>query len=216
MCVPLLLPHAPQGLGGGPTVAREYIHAMEKSVIENFGNHNHCINCMCHPSECIFSYQTTSIARASDDFYPRDPSSQTAHIASVAYNSVFLGEIVQPDWDMFQSKHPTALLHAVARAVSGGAVYVSDHPDKHDHELLKRLVLPSGRVLRAQLPGRPTLDCLFSDVTTDYSSALKVFNLNPCGGVIAAFNIQGAAWCKTTRGFEPANFDVPEVTAIAR
>jgi hypothetical protein len=71
--------------------------------------------------------QTTAVARASDDFYPRDASSHTVHIANVAYNSVFLGEVIQPDWDMFQSNHPAALLHAAARAVSGGAIYVSDH-----------------------------------------------------------------------------------------
>jgi len=39
--------------------------------------------------------------RASDDFWPRDPASHTIHIASVAYNTVFLGEFMQPDWDMF-------------------------------------------------------------------------------------------------------------------
>jgi hypothetical protein len=39
--------------------------------------------------------------RASDDFWPSDPASHTIHIASVAYNTVFLGEFMQPDWDMF-------------------------------------------------------------------------------------------------------------------
>jgi len=75
---------------------------------------------------------------------------------------------------MFHSKHPAAEAHAAARAVSGGAVYVSDYPGKHDFELLKRLVLPDGSVLRAALPGRPTADCLFSDVLRDNKSVLKV------------------------------------------
>lgn len=39
--------------------------------------------------------------RASDDFFPRDPASHTIHIASVAYNTLFVGEFMQPDWDMF-------------------------------------------------------------------------------------------------------------------
>ena len=46
----------------------------------------------------------------------------------------------QPDWDMFQSKHPAAEAHAAARAVSGAAVYVSDYPGNHDFDLLKKLV----------------------------------------------------------------------------
>ena len=81
---------------------------------------------------------------------------------------------LQPDWDMFQSKHPAAKAHAAARAVSGAAVYVSDYPGQHDFGLLKQLVLPDGSVLRARLPGRPTADCLFTDVLRDGKSLLKV------------------------------------------
>lgn len=47
------------------------------------------------------SSKQTAVVRASDDFWPRDPASHTIHIASVAYNSLFLAEFMQPDWDMF-------------------------------------------------------------------------------------------------------------------
>lgn len=43
----------------------------------------------------------------------------------------------------------------------------SDKPGNHNFELLKKLVLPDGSVLRAQLPGRPTRDCLFADPARD-------------------------------------------------
>lgn len=66
------------------------------------------------------------------------------------------------------------MLHGMARAVSGGAVYVSDKPGQHDFTLLRRLVLPDGYILRAQLPGRPTRDCLFHDVLRDNRTMLKV------------------------------------------
>lgn len=86
---------------------------------------------------------------------------------------------LQPDWDMFHSKHPAALLHAAARAVSGGPVYVSDKPGQHDFELLRKLVLPDGSVLRAKLPGRPTQDTLFDDPLRDGKTLLKV-GVYPC------------------------------------
>jgi len=70
------------------------------------------------------SSNQTAVVRASDDFYPRDPVSHTIHIASVAYNSVFLGEFMLPDWDMFHSIHPAGDYHGSARAISGGPVYV--------------------------------------------------------------------------------------------
>lgn len=41
------------------------------------------------------------ITRASDDYWPENPTTQSLHIAAVAYNSIFLGEVVVPDWDMF-------------------------------------------------------------------------------------------------------------------
>ena len=63
------------------------------------------------------------------------------------------------------SLHEVGSLHAAARAVGGCPVYVSDKPGQHDIPLLRRLVLPDGSVLRGQLPGRPTRDCLFSDVS---------------------------------------------------
>jgi raffinose synthase len=53
-------------------------------------------------------------------------------------------------------------------------VYVSDRPGKHDFDLLKRVVLPDGSVLLCAQPGRPTADCLFSDVMRDGKSLLKV------------------------------------------
>ena len=57
----------------------------------------------------------TSVARASDDFYPRDAASSHPHLAACAFNGLFLSALVQPDWDMFHSKHPSARLHGMAR-----------------------------------------------------------------------------------------------------
>jgi raffinose synthase len=62
----------------------------------------------------------TALARSSDDFWPRDPASHTTHVAVNALNSLFMSPLVQPDWDMFHSQHPAALLHASARVVSHG------------------------------------------------------------------------------------------------
>eukprot|EP00966_Prymnesium_polylepis_P007480 171955-Prymnesium_polylepis.1 len=120
---------------------------MEASVAAHFGTA--CINCMCHSMENLYNYAHTAVARASDDFYPMRPDSHTCHIVNVAYNSLFVGEICLPDWDMFHSLHEVAALHAAARAIGGCPVYVSDAPGQHDVQLLRRLVLPDGSVLRA-------------------------------------------------------------------
>ncbi|XP_022987599.1 probable galactinol--sucrose galactosyltransferase 6 isoform X2 [Cucurbita maxima] len=181
------------GFGGRVELTRQYHQALDASVARNFAD-NGIIACMSHNTDALYCAKQTAVVRASDDFFPRDPVSHTIHIAAVAYNSVFLGEIMLPDWDMFHSLHPAAEYHASARAISGGPVYVSDAPGNHNFELLKKLVLPDGSVLRARLPGRPTRDCLFSDPARDGVSLLKIWNLNKFTGVVGIYNCQGAAW----------------------
>ncbi|XP_074578056.1 putative galactinol--sucrose galactosyltransferase 6 isoform X2 [Curcuma longa] len=185
-------------LGGRVELTRQYHRALDASIAKNFPD-NGCIACMSHNTDALYCSKQTAVVRASDDFYPRQSESHTIHIASVAYNSVFLGEIMLPDWDMFHSLHPAAEYHASARAISGGPVYVSDAPGKHNFKLLKKLVLPDGSILRAQLPGRPTRDCLFSDPTRDGVSLLKIWNMNKYTGVVGVFNCQGAAWSSTEK-----------------
>ena len=53
-------------------------------------------------------------------------------------------------------------------------MYVSDKPGNHDFQLLKRLVLSDGTLLRCTQVGRPTLDTLFEDVSRDEKTLLKV------------------------------------------
>lgn len=186
------------GHGGRVALTRAYHRALEASVARNFPD-NGCISCMCHNTDMLYSAKQTAVVRASDDFYPRDPASHTVHISSVAYNTLFLGEFMQPDWDMFHSLHPAAEYHGAARAIGGCPIYVSDKPGNHNFDLLRKLVLPDGSVLRAQLPGRPTRDCLFSDPARDGASLLKIWNMNKCAGVVGVFNCQGAGWCRVAK-----------------
>ena len=178
-----------QGVGGGPSIVKRHVNAMEASVDEHFEG-NRCINCMCHSTENLYQYRSTSLLRAADDFYPEEPASQPAHLANVCYNSVFLGEVGYTDWDMFTSTHVDAGMHAAARAVGGAQIYVSDKPGQHDFDLLRQLVLPDGSTLVARHAGRPTRDTLFSDVNADGVSPLKIWNENAMTGIIGVFNAQ--------------------------
>ena len=201
--------------GGGPAFAKRVHAALEESVRAHFPD-NGIINCMCHSTENIYNFKWSALARASDDFYPGNEASHTVHISSVVYNSVFLGEIVLPDWDMFQSQHVAGGLHAATRAIGGCPVYVSDHPGKHDFNVLRQLVFPSGKVLRCRQPGRPTRDCLFRDVNRDGRTALKVWNRNLVNSVIGVFNVQGAYWSRQTNQFASLSKPISPVTAELR
>ncbi|KAM1180886.1 hypothetical protein ACFX2G_020295 [Malus domestica] len=71
-----------------------------------------------------------------------------------------------------------------------------DKPGHHNFDLLRKLVLSDGSVLRAKLPGKPTRDCLFADPARDRTSWLKIWNVNNLSDVVGVFNCQGAGWCK--------------------
>lgn len=203
------------GFGGRVSLTQKFQHALEDSIARNFSE-NACISCMSHNTDSIYSSKQTAIVRASEDFMPRNPTSQTLHITSVAFNSLLLGEVMLPDWDMFHSKHVAAEYHAAARAVGGCGIYVSDRPHDHDFKVLKKIVLPDGSVLRARFPGRPTRDCLFVDPTGDRKSLLKIWNMNACTGVVGVFNCQGAGWSDEHKCIEAYDYPPEFVTGCVR
>lgn len=88
------------GHGGRVSITKQYHEALDESIEKNF-THNNLICCMCHNSDSVFSSNKSAAARASEDFMPNEPTFQTLHIASVSFNSLLIGEVVVPDWDMF-------------------------------------------------------------------------------------------------------------------
>lgn len=100
--------------------------------------------------------------RNSDDFFPEIPASHPWHVFCNAHNALLTRYLnVLPDWDMFQTSHPYASFHAAARCVSGGPVYITDEPGKHDLKVLNQMTAPtvtgSTVILRPSVIGR-TID----------------------------------------------------------
>jgi len=175
------------GMGGRVGQYRAYREALERSARKHFrGN---LINCMSNANETHLMCRDSSLLRTSTDFWPAIPGSHGAHLYTNAQVGVWFGRFIHPDWDMFQSGHERGAFHAAGRAVSGGPVYVSDKPDSHDFDLLRKLVLHDGTVLRADRPGVPTRDCLFRDPTRE-PVLLKVLTYNGPAAFIGLFHCQ--------------------------
>lgn len=196
-----------ENYGGRVELAKAYYKALTASVKKHF-NGNGVIASMEHCNDFMFlGTEAISLGRVGDDFWCTDPSGdpngtfwlQGCHMVHCAYNSLWMGNFIHPDWDMFQSTHPCAAFHAASRAISGGPIYVSDTVGKHNFDLLKTLVLPDGSILRCEYYALPTRDCLFEDPLHDGKTMLKIWNLNKYTGVLGAFNCQGGGWCRETR-----------------
>lgn len=196
------------GQGGRVGIMAATRRALEHSTRKHF--QGELINCMSCSSEMFYGALDSSLTRTSTDFWPNIPASHGQHIYANAVVGLWFGELVHPDWDMFQSGHRAGAFHAAARAVSGSPVYVSDKPGEHDFELLKRLVLSDGRALRAQDVGVPTRDSLFVDPTTE-PVLFKVVNRNAAGWVIGIFNTRHVEGDNRLSGSLRAS-DVPGIT----
>jgi raffinose synthase len=185
------------------------------------------IHCMCHDSSILLQlpkhYKRGGIpvVRGSDDFYPRDSASHGTHLYANAFNALFLGHSGGwQDWDMFQTSieapawspdldstrktYQASSMHAAARAVSGGPIYVSDRPGHHNVELLRKLVLADGTIARCSKVAMPTLDCLFADPQHDRRRPLlSIWNVNAVDGhgVVGSFNIYGSRWVQKKRAY---------------
>ncbi|ERN02642.1 hypothetical protein AMTRI_Chr03g141040 [Amborella trichopoda] len=193
--------------GGRVELGKAYYKAISDSVERHFKG-NGVIASMEHCNDFMFlGTQTISLGRVGDDFWCTDPSGdpngtfwlQGCHMVHCAYNSLWMGQFIHPDWDMFQSTHPCATFHAASRAISGGPIYVSDSVGKHNLELIKTLALPDGSILRCDYFALPTRDCLFEDPLHNGRTMLKIWNLNKYTGVLGAFNCQGGGWCRESR-----------------
>ncbi|KAF2764002.1 glycoside hydrolase [Teratosphaeria nubilosa] len=140
----------------------EYQDAWTLAHLRHFSSR--AISCMSQAPQLMFHSQLPTnkprlLVRNSDDFFPEVEASHPWHIFCNAHNSVFTQHLnVLPDWDMFQTSHPWASFHAAARAISGGPIYFTDEPGKHDIQLIGQMTAQTTRgktvILRPHRMGR--------------------------------------------------------------
>lgn len=174
------------GEGGRVKVVKSFRKGLEASVNRNFDGN--IINCMSCSNDHILNALSTNVYRSSNDFFPDRADSHSEHILTNAFVSMFMGEFVICDWDMFQTKHEYGEFHAAARAISGSPVYVSDKVNEHNFDIIKKLTIADGKLPLCTKNARPTKDSLFIR-SEEFDDILKVFNFNEHNAVIGAFNL---------------------------
>ena len=122
------------------------------------------LNSMAMTPECYSNFLLSNVTRVSLDYIPMWRGGARLHTMWNVYNALFFSHITYPDYDMWMSYDPCAELYAVAAVLSGGPIYLTDRqPEKANVELIRRIALPSGEVVRVDAPGVPTRDLLFED-----------------------------------------------------
>ena len=148
-------------------VAKAMHGAINAGAAKHFDNA--IINCMDMTNDAFLNFGGTPVARSVEDYFPYKPDegydlqhgNAAAHVLQAMYNALYFGEVVYPDFDMFESTNPNAALHAAVRAANCAPIYITDKAGDHDVALLRSLVDSRGITLRADTPLRPVADCLF-------------------------------------------------------
>ncbi|MGC9113269.1 Sip1-related alpha-galactosidase [Acidilobus sp.] len=145
--------------------------------------------CMALVPEAYSNFSEAAVARASVDYIPFWRAGAKLHIMFSAYAGTFLSPVLYPDYDMFMSYDQGALAYAVAAAVSGGPVYITDRfPDRTNVDVLRRLTLPDGTLAVADEPGLVTRDVLLRDPYNE-DALLKIASTASGVPVVGAFNV---------------------------
>ncbi|KAK9719993.1 hypothetical protein K7432_004411 [Basidiobolus ranarum] len=186
---------------------KAYQAALKKSTDRYFGGK--VIYCMAQSPRLLFRQinrserEDLAVFRNSDDYFPDAPrEAQPWHIYTNTLNNLWISQFpIRPDWDMFQSCHPFAQFHSAARAMNAGPVYITDHIDRFELQVIKALVDDvDGRVLASKSPALPGRNEMFID-PTKRDFALKMWHVDEAIGVstIGLFNCRSKVIVGTFR-----------------
>lgn len=172
------------GTGNAVNSAHQNNQALEKICKEN---NLPLLNCISQSNVNVFNTRHSIISRASVDI--KLNSDNMGRTTQSFQNNMWWGDILIGDLDMYHTGNKkTAQYLTVARAVSGGPVYISDEPGHFDKEVIAPLIFNNGKVIRTLAPAVPLEESLFIDA---YGSGLPYRVIAPTrhkSCVIAAFN----------------------------
>jgi hypothetical protein len=144
------------------------------------------INCMSQGTPQVLGTRHSAVSRVSIDYKLNDLAKAKAHIEQSYVCTLFQGQTVWPDHDMFHSSDPDCgELMAISKAMSGAPIYLSDNPvDFHD-AFVRPLAYEDGELLRPLAPAVPLPDSVMLDV---YKSG-KAFRViaplaNRCAAIV--------------------------------
>ncbi len=147
----------------------------------------HLLNCIAQQNFNVFNHKYSALIRSSIDYKITTDRLDLTLVQNFA-NAFWLGHTHWLDQDMFFANHKTsARLMAVARAVSGGPIYLSDEPQNIDDTVLKPLTYKHGRILGTLAPGVPLPESLMQDPYFDGKAFRVIAPLeNKCAVIMAA------------------------------
>ncbi|WP_406684719.1 hypothetical protein N1F78_03040 [Seonamhaeicola sp. MEBiC1930] len=166
------------------------VHYNNIALEENCKNKNlMLLNCIAQQNFNVFNQRHSSIIRGSVDYKTTRDRLDITLVQNFT-NALWLGHTHWLDQDMFYANfEETAQLMAIARAMSGGPIYLSDVPEHITDEVLKPLTYNDGLILGTLAPAVPLPESLMQDPYSDGKSFRVIAPLKNKTAAIMAVNL---------------------------
>lgn len=183
----------------GKANAIQAVHQNQKALEEQVKDKGlHLINCIAMQNFNVFNQSHSSIIRSSIDYKTFVDRVDVTLVQNFT-NAFWLGHLFWTDQDMFHTSYKeTARLMAIARAVSGGPIYLSDETKNIDDTYLRPLMYEDGRILGTLAPGVPLPETMMQDPFTDKKAFRIVAPLKNQSAAILAFNLNRGTEVQTS------------------
>lgn len=145
-------------------------------------------NADCLRNENLFYWSASLIARAGRNLDLDQPSDVYRALRNHLTNSLWLNQLMQPDFDTWATNGPVSETLAIFHSLAGSMNAISDRPGQQQLSRLKKMALPSGKLLFADQPLALCEDSIFMDPFEERVVYKAHTHVRECG-VIGAFNL---------------------------
>ncbi len=146
------------------------------------------LNTECLRNENLFYWTTSNLASVGDHLEIQELPGVKIAIRNMLMNTFWLQHLVKPDFNSWITDGIESEILGVLHALSGSINMIGDPPGNSSQDLLKKIVLPSGRVLKTDRPLTMCQECVFTDPLNS-PKICKAFTAKGNKGIVAAFNL---------------------------
>ena len=147
------------------------------------------LNCIAQPNINSLQTKYSALTRSSPDYNQKDKNKNKSNTYQSFANHLWMSQTVWGDLDMFHTHDKRdAKQMAIARAISGGPVYISDEPSKIVPEVLIPFAYEDGKLLRTAAPATLLPESFFMHPFRDDNVFRVIAPMEDGVAAIAMFN----------------------------
>lgn len=176
-----------KGMDNAVKTVAQHAQSLERAAHELSGG---LINCFCVDLVSLMNTKYSAISRVSVDYLLNNENKAKSHLYQSYQNTLWMGQAVWPDHDMFHSSDKFAgRMMAVSKAMSGAPIYLSDAPDHFLNELVTPLCYSDGLLLRPLAPAIPLPESATTSALSDAKAYRVVAPLTNGSAAFVVYNL---------------------------